>query len=174
MSQTAARQIHPSLQLRHTLSSHAARCCGLGQSAVWSLDIFPKKSQRDFVPKPRVATSPTVAQRRRGNELPWVCGGPTSQPQRGCGQSGKETYATIGIGWLSSTAAFKMNDMCVWDSDATPKGLDPVLVRIPWVAPKAFGTTQGFGSESRWDSRPHPFPHAFVMSEKCPNSRTRQ
>ena len=41
---------------------------------VWSLDILARKSQRDSVPKPRVAR----------NELPWETVGPDYNPKGGC------------------------------------------------------------------------------------------
>src|ERR1043165_6440601 len=44
------------------------------QLGPWSLDISAKKSQRDFAPKPRVASC----------ELPWETVRSNVQPQRGC------------------------------------------------------------------------------------------
>ena len=58
----------------------------------WSLDKSTKKSQRDFAPKPRVAR----------NELPWVNGSRTPQPQRGCDLTSKETCPPIAVVHLYS------------------------------------------------------------------------
>ena len=66
---------------------------GRRDACPWNWDIFAKKSQRDFAPKPRVAR----------HELPWVSGRPTLQPQRGCGRTqaewGKE-LERVSNSWL--------------------------------------------------------------------------
>lgn len=69
------------------------------------------ESQRDSVPKPRVAR----------DELPWVNRDKSNQPQRGCGTVGRRKAATsLGLEKLRTTLTLKFGPAVLSRRDGRP------------------------------------------------------